>query len=211
VKIGRSTLTLLVILLLSSACTGTQGEGVPSRHSPTSTSSQDTPRSATSIRQTDAAGRSLPFRTQLPNRWSRLNNGTSYEPCTAVDSDVLAEHGLASDSVSDAATADFQTARGCTWTFSDDEFASLSQFVGNDNPLPAYKASRQAYTSFRPDQQIEGRSVLVSTNGASTCRTITQSQNALVFTSVMGSSKPIDELCNIAIEFTRATIKQVPN
>ncbi|MFT4127988.1 MAG: DUF3558 domain-containing protein, partial [Gordonia sp. (in: high G+C Gram-positive bacteria)] len=45
------------------------------------------------MRQTDDQGRRLPFDTEFPQRWSDGNDGTSYEPCTALSPDRLTELG----------------------------------------------------------------------------------------------------------------------
>lgn len=166
-----------------------------------------------SIRQTDEEGRRLPFTTVFPRRWSNGNNGTTYEPCTAADTAILDAAGLEPSSVKDAAIADQQTARGCRWTFTNREFMSLTQIVGNSDPLEQYKLEAPQSFEWRDDIYIDKRKVAVgAVPDLGECTALTQSGTAIVFTRVSnyGESPPISEICDKAIAFTRATIDQMP-
>ena len=61
------------------------------------------------IRQIDDFGRRLPFTTKFPNRWSRNNDGTTYEPCTTLSLAALQSLHLDPATAKDAAVADGQT------------------------------------------------------------------------------------------------------
>lgn len=169
------------------------------------------------IRQTDAAGRQLPFPTEFPNRWSRNNDGTDYEPCTQVSEATLRQLSLDVRSVADVAASDFQTARGCSWKFLSDGRSTLSQFVGNINgteqTLSGYKSLNSAATDWYPDTSLDGRRVLVGSGMSAECAAIVQSGSAVVVTSVIrfGVPKPTtSEICDTAIAFLRNTISEIP-
>ncbi|WP_187584852.1 DUF3558 domain-containing protein [Gordonia sp. OPL2] len=166
-----------------------------------------------SVRQTDAAGRRLPFATKFPNRWSSNNDGTTFEPCTAEASDTRTRLQVDENSVADAAVADHQTVRGCEWKLIQPKLAYLSQFVGNFNgSLNQYK-QRYAATGdqFLADTYEAGRAVAISP-GNSECTTIVRSGTAMVFTSMsFVIEKPTrEQMCEKALDYTRATINQIP-
>ncbi|WP_411353227.1 DUF3558 family protein [Gordonia bronchialis] len=167
------------------------------------------------IRQVDDLGRRLPFSTTFPHRWSRNNDGTTYEPCTAVSADLLQSFHLDSSTVRDAAVADRQTARGCSWSYFGEMFSSLAQHVGNMNGgvtgISDYKSQYSDFTWF-PDQNIGGRRVGLFSLGGDACDTLVESGTAFVFTDVSLGRRGDDvtENCNRAIAFTRATIDLMP-
>ncbi|MGW0453236.1 DUF3558 family protein [Gordonia sputi] len=205
--VRRYPLFLLVLSFLS-ACTITG--------SPTSTPPRPDfadASSDTGVRQTDDSGRRLPFITQFPRRWNSGNDGTSYEPCTAATPQILGDTGLQPESARDAAAADFQTARGCIWSFTSFKLASLSQVVGDFQGLDAYKQKHANITEWRANTEINNRPVAVgSTKDRSTCETYVESGIAIVSTSTAFTvdPPPINEICDKAIAFTRATIAQMP-
>lgn len=165
------------------------------------------------IRQTDDNGVALPFLTQFPRRWNSGNNGTSYEPCTEANADALTSVGLLPRSARDAASADFQTARGCVWKFAQFDYATLSQTVGNSPGLDAYKAQYSASVRWRGETQISYRRVAIGGSpGGETCETFVSSGRAIVVASAYFAVNPppIAEICDKAIAFTRATIDQMP-
>ncbi|WP_431309371.1 DUF3558 family protein [Gordonia sesuvii] len=93
------------------------------------------------IRQTDDSGSPLPFANQFPARWNESNDGTSYEPCTAMDSDTADEIGIDFSSVKDAATVSGQTLRGCEWDYADSDTSGwfASQAVADFSSLESYR------------------------------------------------------------------------
>ncbi|MEP9390846.1 DUF3558 family protein [Gordonia sp. VNK1] len=170
---------------------------------------------ATTTRQTDEAGRPLPFETEFTERWSNLNDGSAYEPCTALDANDAAGLGLDPDSVRDVALANYQTARGCGWHFADANTSTLSQGVGNELPLPQYKKKYAVNINWLYDTAINGRTVAVGEPKglqSHSCLTAVQSGSAIVTTSVIISVNPppTPEICSKAIAFTRATIDKMP-
>ncbi|MGV9795298.1 DUF3558 family protein [Gordonia sp. NPDC003422] len=169
-----------------------------------------------SIRQTDDAGRLLPFTTVFPNRWSTNNDGTAYEPCTSATDAILISQGLDPASARDAASADHQTVRGCRWAIANTRRSSVSQHVGNmagsrSKGLDDYKALNNDFNWF-PDQVIDGRTVGLFSLGADDCATIVVSGKAFVFTDATldRDDENIAENCRVALAFTRATISQIP-
>lgn len=204
---ARSTWTATgaALVLLSSACaTSATPPG-----SQSSVSRQ--PHSAASIRQTDDAGLPLPFTTVFPNRWSANNDGTSYEPCTAADEALLAAHNVDPTKVEDIAGADGQTARGCRWILTHPAHGRLMQHVGNfTGSLDDYK-TLHTETDWRQSLTVNGRTVEVSTDDSSQCTTYLASGTSLVFTTVAVTNPPsLTEICQLAIDFTRATIDKMP-
>ena len=165
------------------------------------------------IRQTDDAGRRLPFETKWPDRWSINNDGTSYEPCTGVGERVLRQLNLDPDTASDAAVANGQTARGCEWSYASDKTNKLSQVVGNGPPLAEYRAMNKNDFDFLPDTVVQGRPVLrFVIIGPNECTAAVQSGTAQVITTVYiyNETPPIDQLCKIPVDFLRATIDKIP-
>lgn len=65
---------------------------------------------------------------------------------------------------------------------------------------------------FRPDTKIDNRIVAVYTVRDYQCTTVVQSGESMILTTVMYVvDKPtIDEACDTAIDYTRATISQIP-
>ncbi|NMO04308.1 DUF3558 family protein [Gordonia sp. TBRC 11910] len=154
----------------------------------------------------------LPFASTFPNRWNQGNDGTEYEPCVAVTGAVAERLGLDPASIEDAATVDHQTARGCRWRDHEKSPWSVSQIVGNQASLAAYKSQNRSLT-WRPDLEISGRQVAVSEINSTTCVTHVQSSGAGVSTLaqyISANAPPIDEICDRAIAFTRATIDKMP-
>ena len=168
-------------------------------------------------RQLDDHGTPLPFRTSKVNRWNSANNGTSYEPCTALTQFELTRLGIDVSSVRDAAGTDGQTLRGCAWkAFRVDGAVpwSISQFVGNSQSLADDKNLHStADDVWLPDISIDARRVGVHRwLGDSSCDTYVQSGAAAVNTMVVyhGDSPPPSEICDRALAFTRATISKMP-
>ncbi len=204
------TLLLLACVLTLSSCYSVDGQ--PSAEFSPTASTGGTP-SKNTIRQTDDHGRSLPFDTIFPRRWSNGNDGTTYEPCTAATESILIANSLDPRSAQDAAAADHQTARGCMWSLSDRRHASLSQYVGNQPDLDTYKQMYAQFVTWRADISMSGRRVAVSTTPSiPECTTFVRSGDALVITdlSIYIDAPPIDEICNRTITFTRTTIDQMP-
>lgn len=201
---------IALVLVLITACGTVTGE-------PTAGSLGSSPISVPTVRQTDGAGRELPFVTEFRNRWNINNDGTTYEPCTQVSEGVVRQFGLDPTSARDAAASDFQTARGCDWTFTEDARSSISQFVGNlvrpDEGLTGHKDLNQAGTTWLPDIEVEGRRVLMESMMPGDCTVHVQSGTAVVITSVtrLGFHRPATEtVCKEATDFLRATIGEIP-
>lgn len=163
-------------------------------------------------RQTDAQGKRLPFETQFKDRWSRANDGTSYEPCTALNAEQLRRAGVDPLSVEDAATVNGQTLRGCHWKAIDNQRFTIQQFVGNSESLAAEKRKNRV-DDWQPDQEIDGRTVGVSGSGETACTVYLQSGGAGVNTQVVYAGwppQPMSILCDRALSFMKATIHLVP-
>ncbi|WP_331436340.1 DUF3558 family protein [Gordonia sp. w5E2] len=206
-----ATVALITATTLFTGCavSGTPAPDVGSTAIGTNTTVTD----HETVRQTDAKGHSLPFVTTFPRRWNSGNDGTSYEPCTSATTDILRDAGLDPLSVRDAATVDFQTARGCKWKYSGRRLASLSQTVGNSSDLATYKSKQSTAVTWNADIRVDGRLVAVSTEpDGRICDTYVESGTAIVVTSTYFNHDrpPIDEICDKAIAFTRATIDQMP-
>ena len=169
------------------------------------------------IRQTDDQGRNLPFTNRFPNRWSINNDGTSYEPCTYVTDATVVRFGLDPRSVEDAASSDFQTARGCRWYYIDDPLSSLSQSVGNlvqpSQGLRGHKDRIGNTFELLPDLEIGGRQVVQGSRLPGSCSVFVRSGDAVVGTTVNRFDivrPPTAEVCNTAVGFLRATIADIP-
>lgn len=170
------------------------------------------------IRQTDDSGIQLPFHTRLSKRWNASNNGTTYEPCTALSSDQVDLEGWDSSTVRDAAGSDGQTLRGCTWssTVGNEAGGLLSQFVGNSRSLDhvVERSPDDEFTHWLDEQVVNGRRVGVLVyNNRVRCETYVQSGQAGVHTAVSVIATlqpPISEICDRALAFTRATIDKMP-
>ncbi|MGV9669225.1 DUF3558 family protein [Gordonia sp. NPDC003504] len=204
-RFGLRTLVLCGALALVSGC-GDPTELSESSAVPTMVTTE-------LIRQTDDVGNELPFRTSYPNRWNNLNDGSSYEPCTALTSQQLASLELIAESAADIALADRQTARGCKWEFSDLRLAHISQIVGNGPDLPTYKSKQASTVQWQPDSEIAGRSVAIGTEPSSnSCTAYVRSGTAIVATgaAIPINPPPTPEICAKALAFTRATIDKMP-
>ncbi|MDH3052363.1 DUF3558 domain-containing protein [Gordonia sp. 135] len=206
-----ASLSAVVIASLGVSSCATSGTPLPAL------SSLSTASSESSVRQVDGAGNRLPFETAFPNRWSSNNDGTTFEPCTQVPKAAIEDLGLDENSVDDAAASDFQTARGCQWTFISDGRSRLSQFVGNingtDTTLSGYKTLNSKTKTWFPDTLVAGRRVLVGSGMPAECAAIVQSGSAIVTTLVirLGSPRPpTPTICETAISFLRATITEIP-
>lgn len=205
-------------LVVASLMLGTALSACTTTGNPVAQSSQNTPSASSAhIRQTDSSGKRLPFETEFPNRWSINNDGTPYEPCTAVTPNVLRTFKLDPQSVGDVAASDFQTARGCQWTFLDENRSTLAQQVGNlVNPaagLTGYKELSTSGAVWYPDYEIDGRRVIMSSLFPGECGVVVQSGSAIVATSVLrfGVNRPPQgAICETASEFLQATIAKIP-
>lgn len=142
------------------------------------------------------------------------NNGTAYEPCSALSVQSASSLNIDVSSIKDTAVVDGQTARGCFWRYLAPESHNwfLTQSVGNSPSLSSYK-SKQHSNTWRDDMIISGRTAGVFETSANTCGTYIQVEHAGVVTVAQftsAQSPPIDEICNRAIAFTRATIDKMP-
>ena len=162
------------------------------------------------IRQTDSSGKILPFVTRFPDRWSANNDGTTYEPCTALTDTEIAAAGLDPESVADAAIANHQTARGCRWKHSGIQLSGIGQITGN---RPTFEERMKLRSDFKAwwDLTIDGRLVMVDPDSAASCTVTVKSGRSPVSTIVTRTWKapPTKELCAIAIDFTRRTIPKM--
>ncbi|MDT0223051.1 DUF3558 family protein [Gordonia sp. AC31] len=211
---NRSVRILPTAFALGACLAGCTTPGLPQSES---ISSQVQSTSTPAVRQTDDAGRALPFETEFPNRWSINNDGSPYEPCTQVSSETLRQFGLVADSAVDVAGSDFQTARGCRWKYGDDDMSFVAQFVGDiirpAEGLTGHKKLNQAGKTWFPDTFLNGRRVLVSSIGAGACSVYIQSGSAVVVTTVSRfdlEPPPTQALCEVATDFLSATVNQIP-
>lgn len=205
----------LIAAFVSIVVSGCETSGSAVSESRESTAEKAASQSYSEVRQVDDAGRRLPFKTYFPDRWSTNNDGTDYEPCTAIQNDLLERLNLDPGSVKDVAVANHQTARGCQWRYRNQAFAQVSQHVGNMNGgvtgIAQYKTRNRDFRWF-PDQVIGGRTVGVFTSSVDTCDTILESGTAFVFTDVIlgTTGDDVSENCRRALAFTRATIDLIP-
>ncbi|MGC4963897.1 DUF3558 family protein [Gordonia sp. DT101] len=193
-----------LLLLLAGCTSSTEGMGVPA-------SSQPAPNGP---RQMDDAGKELPFENNYLQRWNPSNDGTAYEPCTALTPPELAGLGIDAGSVTDAATVDGQSLRGCTWRRLPpaERDWRVAQILGNSTSIEQYK-DKYRTNVWRPDLSISGRTVGVMLDSGDSCWTYVQSGEAGVLTKASYFSlprKPYSELCDVAIDLTRATIDKIP-
>ncbi|WP_372512450.1 DUF3558 family protein [Gordonia aquimaris] len=166
------------------------------------------------VRQTDSDGLPLPFVNRMPKRWNSSNDGSPYEPCTAMDQGTAAELGLDLNSVKDAAKVDGQTLRGCEWRYIDAEEWSWSayQMVADYDGLADYKSLNPTF-NWLENQEVDTRSVGVASLNSGQCFTYVQSLDSGVVTGVgyAGLPKPpLTEICQRAIDLTEATIDKIP-
>ncbi|MDJ0455337.1 DUF3558 family protein [Gordonia amicalis] len=208
------TVLVLAVALLGASLVSCTAHGEPSAAPSVPQSSVAAP----SIRQTDDEGRTLPFENPFPNRWSANNDGSAYEPCTQISEALIREFGLDPQSIEDVAASDFQTARGCSWTFNDDGRSSLSQAVGNLTPaaqgLDGYKRFNAAGTTWYPDIEIDGRRVLVGSIASGECTQIVRSGDAAVVTTItrVGFDRPSTvDVCRTVEQFVRSTLPGIPS
>lgn len=173
--------------------------------------------SPSEVRQTDDSGERLPFDTTHSRRWNSSNDGSSYEPCTALSDAELQRLGIDPDSVRDAAGTNGQTLRGCNWRSAgpDGRKWSVAQIVGDSADLASDKARNSSSADiWMSDVVIAGRTIGVHRmSGDRDCDTYVQSGGAAVNTIVMAHGlprPPVEEICAKALEFTRATIGKMP-
>ncbi|GAA3965413.1 hypothetical protein GCM10022231_27680 [Gordonia caeni] len=126
--------------------------------------------------------------------------------------------GVIPDSVRDVAGTDGQTLRGCRWQYRivpQSGSWSVSQVVGNSPGLAVDKQSKRSGVDiWMRDLDIQGRTVGVHrlADGAD-CDTYVQSGEAAVNTIVIHHGvphPPVEEVCERAIAFTKATIDKMP-
>ncbi|WP_432211714.1 DUF3558 family protein [Gordonia aichiensis] len=208
-EIGRCLKPFLILALILSGVVACAAKVQPEVGGPVTRSG---------VRQVDDAGKKLPFETDHQRRWNRANDGTPYEPCTALTDGELYDNGVDARSTRDAAGTDGQTLRGCRWKFmvrNNDRGWSVSQFVANS---PSLAADKQRYSLaddiWLQDAVLDGRTVGIHrTATLSDCDTYVQSGAAGVHTLVMyigPTPPPPSEICDRAIAFTRATISKMP-
>ncbi|WP_414975314.1 DUF3558 family protein [Gordonia sp. (in: high G+C Gram-positive bacteria)] len=169
---------------------------------------EETDRRAWSSREAE-----LPF-SAPSNRVNDRSDGTTYEPCVALSSRELLQLGIAPASVKDAAGTPGQSMRGCEWLSANPQDSwAVSQIVINSSGLADYKRKYRG-DRWSSDEELDGRPVGLTSNAEmEECTTYVQSSNAGVVTvsSAQGRSHPpVDEICQRAIEFTRATIGRMP-
>lgn len=208
------------LLLWAVACLATVasvgGCGTVEHHAVDSSPGSNAARTATLT--VDPRYSSLPFDTTFTKRWNGANDGTAYEPCTALSNEEFADLGVSPDSVSDAAGTDGQTARGCKWHYGDSASGSrwvVIQIVGNSSGLAAEKRRVAAPANrWLPDLNLGGRPVGVHFREAGgNCETYVQSGAAAVSTIVTthDDRAAASEICDRAIAFTKATIHKIPH
>ncbi|UVF77636.1 DUF3558 domain-containing protein [Gordonia mangrovi] len=166
------------------------------------------------VRQTDSHGLPLPFVNKMAKRWNSSNDGSPYEPCTAMDESTAAELGLDPGSVKDAAKVDGQTLRGCEWRYIDPEEWSWSayQMVADYDSLADYKNLNPTF-NWLESQNLESRSVGVASLNSGQCFTYVQSLDSGVVSGVGYAglpNPPLAEICQRAIDLTEATIDKIP-
>ena len=201
----RSLSTTLALLALTPLACAVDG-------SPTATTDSVTTSTPQSIRQTDARGVRLPFTTTFPDRWSSGNDGTTYEPCTALTSTELRAAGLDPSTAEDAAVVNHQTVRGCIWYFTGgSESGTLSHATGN---MPTFEQNMEDRDQYQVsyDITLNGRHVLVDSIDAAACMTTVKSGRSPVLVRVSKLFKPIgrEAVCKRAIDFTRLVIDRMP-
>ncbi|MCK0439856.1 DUF3558 domain-containing protein [Gordonia alkaliphila] len=158
----------------------------------------------------------LPFSSTFTDRWNEANNGSQYEPCTALVPSELGSVGVDSGSVRDAAGTNGQTLRGCTWDYratADGQRWAVSQTVANSSGLAAYK-EKYSMDHWMEDLTVYGRVVGVTDSpDLGECMTYVQSGQAGITTLVIHHRPPhppVSEVCDRAIAFTKATIDKMP-
>ena len=176
--------------------------------------SQATKSSATAPPQTDSNGIQLPFHNPFFERWNDGNDGTTYEPCTALTPNELKSAGIDPKSAKDAAVVDGQSLRGCDWLLlpPNPTLIGISQIVINSQNLETYK-KKNSIDTWRPDREIHGRQVGIVDSRAGDCSTYVQSRKSAIITlgqPGIGDSDSKDELCESALRFTATTIDRIP-
>lgn len=157
----------------------------------------------------------LPFESTHPHRWSSANDGSDYEPCVALSGQQLEGLGVDVQSVRDAAGTDGQTLRGCQWSYRvvDGARWAVSQVVANSAGLKEYKR-KYSDDDWTPDEVVGGRTVGVTHSPSlGQCMTYVQSGRAGITTLVIHHRlphPPVEEVCERAIAFTKATIDKMP-
>ena len=200
----------LLLAISAITCAGCAVAGDPVAAPESASPTSQTP----AIRQTDDAGRRLPFDTKFPDRWSSNNDGTPYEPCTSVTESILTQFKLDPQSAEDVAIANHQTVRGCRWRFTSDNANSVAQIAANAPTLDEYRSKNEGIFIFFPDTAIEGRQVQLFKIDDSTpeCSAAVRSSNATVDTTVTlyRNARPIDQICDMAVDFLRKAIDKIP-
>ncbi|WP_369692263.1 DUF3558 family protein, partial [Gordonia hydrophobica] len=140
----KGSFQVSLLALASSVIAGCSSHAIPTEDQALESST------TVSIRQVDDQGLKLPFETTFSARWNDANDGTKYEPCTAVGARQLAALGVDPASVEDAAGSNGQTLRGCDWDYLRVDGGSVrwsvSQFVGNSPSLEHDKRVKSAVT-----------------------------------------------------------------
>ncbi|MCB1295305.1 MAG: DUF3558 family protein [Gordonia sp.] len=180
--------------------------------SPTATVDSRVGVPGSSIRQTDARGVALPFVTPFPDRWSTNNDGTTYEPCTALTDAELGDAGLDPATAMDVAVANHQTARGCIWYFHGGPDAGLLSHATGNRPTFEQDMKDRGWYEVSYDISIKGRLVLVDSRDTTDCMATVKSGKSPVIVGTSKLFKPIgrEAVCQRAIDFMKRVIDRMP-
>lgn len=160
------------------------------------------------------SARPLPFVPQFEGRTNERNDGTSFEPCTAYSEEEMKSLGAEPRTLTDVMISVSPNYRGCRWD-SLSRVAYFSQTLGNELSLENYKA-KQSRRPWQPDRRINGRTVIVTTEGDNGCFASFMSEKAIIHsayavdgTGAEPSPGLVDE-CNKAIEWATLAISKAP-
>ncbi|MBS4104496.1 DUF3558 domain-containing protein [Tsukamurella paurometabola] len=195
----REVSVLLCAIVAGGCAVSVPGEGVPDGNV---------------AARTSVTARPLPFVPQYEGRTNERNDGTTFEPCIAYSDAELRALGADPRSVKDVMISVSPNYRGCRWQ-SPDSAAYFSQTLGNEVSLEIYKA-KQRTRPWQPDRIINGRTVILTTEGDDGCFASFMSENAIVhsaYTVDGWGRKPSPGLvaeCNKAIEWATLAISKAP-
>lgn len=166
------------------------------------------------VKRASASARPLPFVPQYEGRTNERNDGTTFEPCTAYSDNEMRALGADPRTLKDVMISVSPNYRGCRWQ-SPDGSAYFSQTLGNEVSLEVYKA-KQSRRPWRSDRLIDGRTVILTTEGDDGCFASFMSENAIIhsaYTVDGWGAKPSTGLvaeCNKAIEWATLAISKAP-